>query len=66
MMPKSSDRHGMLPRANQTSLAVPAGVSLALQELRQAIAALYNTVTPDQVVVCVPEEGKGPEHHEYA
>lgn len=33
-------------------------VVAALQELREAIAKLYDTLTPEQVVVCVPEEGE--------
>lgn len=32
-------------------------VALWLQALREEICKLYDTVTPEQVVVCVPEEG---------
>jgi hypothetical protein len=28
-----------------------------LQALREAVAALYEKLKPDQLVVCVPEEG---------
>jgi hypothetical protein len=31
-----------------------------MQELRQEIAKLYDSITPEQVVVCVPEEGGAP------
>jgi len=30
---------------------------VVVQALREEIAKLYDTVTADQVVVCVPEEG---------